>query len=73
MLWHKPEHGSGPDWVVEGKPVGQYYGLGGSWTAWQDLPEITAGLGEGSPARKVSKLSRVSQVRVGCRGSRSLR
>lgn len=54
MLWHKPEHENGPEWVVEGAPVGQYYGLGGSWTTWEDLPEIIEDLGEGSPAGKVT-------------------
>lgn len=54
MLWHRPSHGGGPDWVTEGAPVGQFYGLGGHWTLWEDLPEIIKGLGKDSPAGEVS-------------------
>lgn len=54
MLWHERDQGTGSAWVEEGAPVGQFYGLGGSWTKWPDLPEITEGLGRDSPARAVS-------------------
>ncbi|CAM9372253.1 unnamed protein product [Discosporangium mesarthrocarpum] len=54
MLWQLTESKPEVDWVVEGKPVGQFYGLSGNWVHWEDLPGITAQLGEDSPARKVS-------------------
>ncbi|CAN0037703.1 unnamed protein product [Scytosiphon promiscuus] len=65
MLWHSPKHENGPEWVVEGAPVGQYYGLGGSWTTWRDLPEIIQILGEGSPAGQVSQIDAAANYPVG--------
>lgn len=59
MLWHEQDQATGPTWVEEGAPVGQFYGLGGSWTKWKDLPEITKGLGRQSPARAVGLFSRI--------------
>lgn len=59
MLWHERDQAKGSAWVEEGGPVGQFYGLGGAWTKWEDLPEITKGLGNDSPARKVSFSVRV--------------
>lgn len=58
MLWHDGDAGEGPDWVEEGSPVGQFYGLGGVWTTWNDLSEITENLGEDTPARAVRLPSR---------------
>ncbi|CAN0035832.1 unnamed protein product [Pylaiella littoralis] len=54
MLWSEPHQQTGPAWVVEGTPVGQSYGLGGIWTQWNDLPEITQVLGRDSPALTVT-------------------
>lgn len=53
VLWHNKSFDDGPDWVEEGKPVGQFYGLGGSWTQWNDLAEITMDLGSNTPSRQV--------------------
>lgn len=53
MLWRSPSGEDGPEWVEEGYPVGQYYGLGGLWTSWGDLKDIAQGLGRNSPALKV--------------------
>lgn len=53
MLWHDREFANGPESVVEGKPVAQFYGLGGAWAKWPDLDEITEDLGPDTPARKV--------------------
>lgn len=58
MLWNDEDARNGPDWVVEGTPVAQFYGLGGVWTTWDDLPEITKDLGEDTPARAVRLPSR---------------
>lgn len=63
MLWYKPDQAAGSTWVEEGAPVGQFYGLGGSWTEWRDLHEITKGLGADSPARMVGSSLIVSARR----------
>ena len=57
MLWHQPDQATGSAWVEEGAPVGQFYGLGGQWTKWKDLSEITKGLGRDSPAKAVRKFA----------------
>lgn len=53
MLWLSEKSAKGPDWVVEGYPVGQFYGLGGIWAKFADLGRITENLGEDTPAREV--------------------
>lgn len=53
MLWVDRDSESGEDWVVEGKPVAQKYGLGGIWAVWPDLGDITQKLGADSPANQV--------------------
>lgn len=53
MLWLDKESASGGDWVVEGKPVAQKYGLGGAWAQWPELTDITQKLGVDSPANQV--------------------
>ncbi|CAM9421906.1 unnamed protein product [Pylaiella littoralis] len=65
MLWHEQEQQTGPAWVVEGTPVGQFYGLGGTWTTWKDLPEITRPLGNDSPALKVTLVDARDNYTVG--------
>ncbi|CAB1116688.1 unnamed protein product [Ectocarpus sp. CCAP 1310/34] len=65
MLWHDGDAGEGPDWVEEGSPVGQFYGLGGVWTTWDDLREITENLGEDTPARAVSTEEALAGYPVG--------
>ncbi|CAM9158118.1 unnamed protein product [Choristocarpus tenellus] len=62
MLWSVKE--SEPaDWVEEGKPVSQSYGLGGIWTEWKDI--MRAELGEDTPALKVSNKDAIAYYAVG--------
>lgn len=53
MLWHDPEFVKPSDWVTEGYPVAQFYGLGGVWRGWKDFEEIIEELGPDTPAREV--------------------
>lgn len=46
--------------------MGQFYGLGGVWTKWKDLPEITKDLGADSPAMTVSYNSSFRIMCFGC-------
>lgn len=66
MLWHQEDQATGSAWVEEGGPVGQFYGLGGVWTKWKDLPEITKDLGADSPAMTVSYNSSFRIMCFGC-------
>lgn len=64
MLWHDEHSADGPDWVMEGRPVAQYYGLGGYWANWRDLKDITKVLGPNSPANEVGGMAIGLYLRV---------
>ena len=57
MLWHDAEFEQPSEWVIKGHPVGQFYGLGGSWSNWKDFDEIVEDLGPDTPANEVRSAS----------------